>query len=100
MDRRGTYRGYLFALFGLLIFWELISLGLKNPALPDPYSALSTFCKVFTSTLWLHFLVSAFRVLASLVLGVLIAVPIGIYLGRESKYDRYFAPLLYLLYPI
>ena len=35
-----------------------------------------------------------------MVLGTLIAVPLGIYLGRESRLDHYFAPLLYLLYPI
>jgi NitT/TauT family transport system permease protein len=100
MDRRGTFRGYLLSVLGLLIGWELLSLGLKNPALPDPFSALSTFFEVLPSSLWLHFLISAYRVFASLVLSILIAVPLGIYLGRDLSLDRYFAPLLYLLYPI
>ena len=73
---------------------------MRNPALPDPYSALSTFCRVFPSTLWLHFLVSAYRVFASLLLSLLIAAPLGIFLGRDNRLDRYFGPLLYLLYPI
>ncbi|MGD0621705.1 MAG: ABC transporter permease [Thermacetogeniaceae bacterium] len=100
MDRRGVYRGYIFAVLGLLIGWELLSLGLKNPALPDPFSALGTFFEVLPSSLWMHFLVSTYRVFASLVLSALIAVPLGIYLGRDRRLDRYFAPLLYLLYPI
>lgn len=100
MDRSGTYRGCLLAVCGLLIFWELLSLAMDNPALPNPYSALTTFIRVFPSTLWVHFLVSTYRVFASLVLGTLIAFPLGVYLGRENRLDRYFAPLLYLLYPI
>lgn len=100
MNRKSTFMGYLFAVLGLLICWELLSLFLNNPALPDPCSALKTFIRVFPSTLWIHFLISAYRVFFSLVLGTMIAVPLGIYLGRESGWDRYFAPLLYLLYPI
>ena len=100
MDRRGVYRGYLFAVLGLLIGWELLSMGLKNPALPDPFSALGTFFEVLPSSLWMHFLVSTYRVFASLVLSILLAVPLGIYLGRDQRLDRFFAPLLYLLYPI
>ncbi len=100
MDRRGVYRGYLFAVLGLLIGWELLSMGLKNPALPDPFSALGTFFEVLPSSLWMHFLVSTYRVFASMVLSILLAVPLGIYLGRDQRLDRFFAPLLYLLYPI
>ncbi|MGD0153259.1 MAG: ABC transporter permease [Thermacetogeniaceae bacterium] len=100
MDRRGAYQGYFLAVLGLLICWELLSLILNNPALPNPYAALATFVWVFPTTLWMHFLVSAYRVVVSLVLGTLIAVPLGVYLGREDRLDRYFAPILYLLYPI
>jgi NitT/TauT family transport system permease protein len=100
MDQQGAFRGYVFAVLGLLIGWELLSLGLKNPALPDPFSALGTFFEVLPSSLWLHFLVSTYRVFASLVFSILIAVPLGIYMGRDRRLDRYFAPLLYLLYPI
>ena len=100
MDRRGIFRGYLLSVLGLLIGWELLSLGLNNPALPDPFAALSTFFEVFPSSLWLHFLVSTYRVFASLLLSIATAVPLGIYMGRDRKLDRYFAPLLYLLYPI
>ncbi len=100
MERHRTFRGYLFAICGLLLFWELLSVALHNPALPDPYSALVTFVVIFPKTLWEHFLISAYRVSASLAISLIIAVPLGIYLGRDERLDRFFAPLLYLLYPI
>lgn len=100
MNRKSAYKGYLVAVVVILIFWELLSLALNNPALPDPFSALAIFVKLLPSTLWPHFLVSGYRVFASLVIGTMIAAPLGIYLGRENRLDRFFAPLLYLLYPI
>jgi NitT/TauT family transport system permease protein len=100
MNRIGGIWGYLFAALGLLLIWELLSLALKNPVLPDPLAALETFCQVFPTSLWEQFLVSTYRVLVSLVLSILTAVPLGILIGRERRLDRYFAPLLYLLYPI
>ena len=38
--------------------------------------------------------------LASLVISLILAVPLGMLLGREEKVDRYLAPVIYLLYPI
>lgn len=91
---------YIIAVLVLLLLWEFFSLILKNPALPDPVTALSKFFYVFPRELWKHFLVSTYRVVISLVLGIALAVPLGLYLGREEKLDRYLAPHIYLLYPI
>jgi NitT/TauT family transport system permease protein len=100
VGRGSTLRGYLYAVAGLLICWELLSLAVRNPALPDPCSALIAFVTALPQTLWKHFLISAYRVSASLAISLIIAAPLGVYLGREERLDRFFAPLLYLLYPI
>lgn len=91
---------YLLAILALFVGWEILSLLLRSPALPDPVSALRDFIKVFPRELWQHFLVSSYRVFFSLFLGIFLAVPVGIYLGREERIDRYLAPHIYLLYPI
>ncbi|AFV11596.1 taurine ABC transport system permease protein TauC [Thermacetogenium phaeum DSM 12270] len=94
------YLNYFFAVLVLLLGWEIFALLLRNPALPRPLPALITFIHVFPEGLWRHFLISTYRVLVSLLLGLAIAVPLGLYIGRNSKLDQWLAPQLYLLYPI
>lgn len=84
----------------LFLSWELIAQLLRNPALPCPIPALITFFQVFPHGLWNHFLISTYRVLTSLLLGLALAVPLGLYVGRNSKFDEWLSPQLYLLYPI
>lgn len=87
-------------MLSLLIFWQLLALWLNLPALPGPAPSLKTFIVQAPTNLWPHFLVSTYRVLASLVISLILAVPLGMLLGREEKVDRYLAPVIYLLYPI
>lgn len=94
------YLNYFLAVLVLLLGWEIFALLLRNPALPRPLPALVTFIHVFPEGLWRHFLISTYRVLVSLLLGLTIAVPLGLYIGRNSKLDHWLAPQLYLLYPI
>jgi NitT/TauT family transport system permease protein len=80
--------------------WHLLAFVLANPALPTPGNAFSVFLREIQTGLWKHFLISGWRVLASIAISLIAAVPLGLMLGREDKYDRFFAPMLYLTYPI
>lgn len=84
----------------LFAAWHLLAMLVANPALPTPGKAFFVFFREISAGLWGHFLISGWRVLASILLSLLAGVPLGLWLGREEKYDRFFAPMLYLIYPI
>lgn len=84
----------------ILALWQLISMSVSNQMLPSPWLSLKEFIRLFPGTLMHHFLVSSYRVVVSLALALMTAVPLGLILGREEKIDRYFAPVVYLSYPI
>ena len=45
-------------------------------------------------------LVSTWRVLAAIAIGTVLAVPMGLVLGRSPRLDSFVAPVVYLTYPI
>jgi len=47
-----------------------------------------------------HFAYSLYRVLGGLALSLISAVPAGLALGQSKSLNRFFSPLIYLLYPI
>jgi NitT/TauT family transport system permease protein len=50
--------------------------------------------------LGVHFGVSGYRILLSLLLALITAMPFGLYLGRRKRIDELVSPMIYLLYPI
>jgi NitT/TauT family transport system permease protein len=92
--------GYVGALAILLVAWELAALAIHSPALPTPVSALTDFARLFVSDLLLNLLVSGYRVLAAVAIGTVLAVPLGLVLGRTPRADAVFAPVVFLLYPV
>jgi ABC-type nitrate/sulfonate/bicarbonate transport system permease component len=91
---------YLVAMVVILIFWHILAIILDNPALPPPVPALRDFVSVLPRGLWGHILVSTYRVLVSMLLGIGLAVPIGLWIGRDKRLNNVLSPYLYLLYPI
>jgi NitT/TauT family transport system permease protein len=91
---------YLLALAFLLLVWQGAALILRTEALPGPVSVLLIFGREMAGPLAHHFLVSSYRVLASLVLALAAGVPTGIAMGRIRRVDRLASPLLYLTYPV
>ncbi len=91
--------GYVAAGAALLAMWWLLSLAVASPALPGPGIVLADFVRLFPSELWPNTLVSALRVLAALAVS-LVAVPIGLVVGRSPRADAVLAPFVYLTYPI
>ncbi len=91
--------GYVGAFAVLIVGWELLSLAVDSPALPAPTSALPAFAQL-VGDIMPQVAVSAWRVVAALVLGTVLAVPLGLALGRAPRADAVFAPLIFLSYPV
>ncbi|HUS94844.1 MAG TPA: ABC transporter permease [Patescibacteria group bacterium] len=93
-------RNLLLAIVVLLFLWEVASLLVNEPILPGPVTVGQTFLDEITGDLASHFLYSTARVLASVILAVLLAVPAGLILGQSERLNQLFSPFVYMLYPI
>jgi NitT/TauT family transport system permease protein len=94
-------RDLLLAVFMLLVLWQIAAWLVNRPILPSPLIVLVTFFEeLVRGELLGHFLVSLWRVLASTLLAILTAAPLGVILGQSPRLNRFTAPLIYLTYPI
>ena len=91
--------GYLFAVVFIVAGWWITAAIVDSPALPTPAAAIEVLV-ANADQLVPYFWTSAYRVVASLVIGTALAVPIAQACARSRKLDALFAPVLYLLYPI
>lgn len=88
------------ALFVLLILWQILAMLANLDIFPTPVIVSIALFKGLGKDLPIHFLASFWRVLASTLLAIVIASPIGLLLGQSKKLNQFFAPVIYLLYPI
>jgi len=91
------------AFWGMLMFlilWQVLAWVVHRPILPAPFTVLPVFVQSLGKDLGIHFLASAGRVLAAILLAVVAAVPLGLILGQMPKIDRVFSPLIAITYPI
>lgn len=91
--------GYLIATVVLVALWALLSKLIASPALPMPSVALKQFVSQLPELLP-QAGISCVRILAAMLIGTALGLPLGLFIGRSKKADTIFAPLLYLLYPI
>lgn len=91
--------GYLFAIVFILAGWQVTSLIVDNAVLPGPFDAIPMVGTYF-GDLWPAFLVSLYRVVAAMLIGTVLAIPLGLMCGRSPRVDAVFAPVLYFLYPL
>lgn len=93
-------RDILLAALVLGVVWQIVAVILNRDILPTPLEVLDAlFVQVPRGLAW-HFVVSAWRVVASIVLAVIVATPAGLVLGQYPRVNRFFAPVIYLTYPI
>jgi NitT/TauT family transport system permease protein len=82
---------------GLIALWYVIrASGLVRPGLiPSPDEVATTFGALMaTKGLWFDVLISSYRVLAGLLLGVALAVPVGFLLGWYRPAGRLLDPVI------
>jgi ABC-type nitrate/sulfonate/bicarbonate transport system permease component len=105
MSRRDLLLGTVF----LLVAWQalswVVSSGIlpfraRTDILPGPLEVFPVFFRQFPRDLGQHFLVSLWRVLASIALSVALAVPAGLVMGQSQRLNRLLSPLVYLTYPV
>lgn len=97
---KNAFWGYLAAAVFVLLVWQLAAAHLANPMLPMPGKAFMATGRLLQGKLGQHLWVSSYRVVFSLVIALFLAVPMGLIMGYERTFDRVFAPLVYLIYPI
>ncbi len=93
-------RDLTLAMVGLLIAWQVASMLIHRPVLPAPWEVLRAFVLALPRELGRHMVVSAWRVVASILVAVAAAVPAGLGLGLSPTANRLAAPIIYLVYPI
>lgn len=88
--------------FGVvLLIWQLGSMALQKSFLPTPAVSFAAFFQfLIYGDMGRHFLISAFRILASITLAMVLAVPVGLAMGRVEWLGRLLNPVVYLLYPL
>lgn len=85
----------------LLICWQLLAMALDKPFFPGPGASFKAFASELAGgALFKHSLISLYRVVMSMAVSFALALPIGIYMGRNKKADRILTPMTYILYPI
>lgn len=94
-------KSLIIATIALLICWQLLSMAINKVFLPGPIQSFIAFGKELSKgSLVKHGFVSLYRVLASMIISFALALPLGIYMGRNAKADRLLTPITYILYPI
>ncbi|NCF66758.1 MAG: ABC transporter permease subunit [Chloroflexi bacterium] len=96
MKKRELLLGFL----GLLIIWQVAAWLVDSPILPGPLEVAAAFVKELNGELAIHFVVSLWRVLASVFLAILFAAPLGLIFGQSRRINRFISPIIYVLYPI
>lgn len=90
----------LLATIVLVGTWQLIAVVVDQPILPTPVQVGGIFLEEVQRGLLDHVLASLWRVLASTLLAVACAAPLGLILGQSRQLNAIFSPVIYLLYPI
>lgn len=94
-------RDLLKAVVFLILLWVFLAMIVQQPILPSPVVVInSLWQEILKGDILEHLSASLWRVIASTFLAILAAAPIGLILGQSKKLNDFFAPIIYLLYPI
>jgi NitT/TauT family transport system permease protein len=90
----------LLAVVVLVVLWQVAAMLFNRPILPYPWDVACSLVVELGKDLPVHFLASLWRVVASTLLSIALAAPVGLVLGQSRRLNKLFGPLIYLLYPI
>ncbi|HSQ26462.1 MAG TPA: ABC transporter permease [Anaerolineales bacterium] len=94
-------RDLLKAVIFLILLWVILAVIVQQPILPSPVEVLKALWQeILKGDILEHLTASLWRVIASTFLAILAAAPAGLILGQSKKLNDFFAPVIYLLYPI
>ncbi|MCK5153820.1 MAG: ABC transporter permease subunit [Spirochaetales bacterium] len=98
--KRYTIKEISIGFIMFLILWIVLALAVNKAILPSPISVLPLFVELMAGELGVHFLVSTLRVITAILAAVIAAVPAGLVLGQMKTLNRFFSPLISVLYAI
>jgi len=86
---------------GLLLTWQLASLGLKNDSFPTALDSLRAIPPILTDKeALINILASLRRMAIGFALALAFSIPLGLLMGRSRATAAFFNPLLMLVYPV
>lgn len=91
----------LYAFLVIHLIWYLLSFKLGDNLIPRPdkvWAYLGSL--IFSGSIFLHAGFSILRIFVAMGIALLIGVPIGLLTGVYKHVDRWFSPIVYLLFPI
>ena len=94
---------YLYAAIAIIAVWQgVVTLTNAHVAiLPPPALAAQTFIElIVTGELFIHIRASLSRVIAAWILSALVAVPLGLAMGRWRRFEHIVDPVVELFRPI
>jgi len=91
--------GYVVAIGLILLVWWGLAAWIGSPALPDPWRALVALWHAGPALLP-QVGISLERVLLAMVIGMGLALPVGVWIGRSRRVQVVATPLIHILYPI
>lgn len=83
----------------VIALWWLLAVVVQSPALPTPLDTVPALVDNFAD-LVPEFGVSLGRILLAMLIGTLLGVPLGLWIGRSRRADAVLSPVMYILYPL
>ena len=91
----------LLAVAGLLAIWQIASLILNTDSFPSALDGIRAIPAILTDRGELINILDSLRRMAiGLVLAVILAIPLGLMMGRSRAVASFFNPLLMVIYPV
>ncbi len=91
--------GYLWGTVFVVALWWVLALAIGSPALPTPDATWPALVDNF-ACIMPEFWTSLGRIALSMLIGTVLGVPAGLWIGRSRRGDQIFGPVLYVLYPV
>lgn len=91
--------GYLWGTVFVIALWWVLALAIGSPALPTPDATWPALVDNFAHIMP-EFWTSLGRIALSMLIGTVLGVPAGLWIGRSRRGDQIFGPVLYVLYPV
>ena len=91
--------GYLWGTVFVIALWWALALAIGSPALPTPDATWPALVDNF-ARIMPEFWTSLGRIALSMLIGTVLGVPAGLWIGRSRRGDQIFGPVLYVLYPV
>ena len=91
--------GYLWGTVFVVALWWVLALAIGSPALPTPDVTWPALADNF-ACIMPEFWTSLGRIALSMLIGTVLGVPAGLWIGRSRRGDQIFGPVLYVLYSV